>query len=68
MEYSNSRIREIAEEYIHHKRDRILICDRMTEGMTIEALAEKHDLSVTQVKRILKKNMEIIFRHLPKEG
>ena len=68
MEYSNSRIREIAAEYIHHQRDRELICDRLTEGMTIEAIAEKFDMSVSQVKRIIRKNMEIIYRHLPKEN
>ena len=64
MEYSNSRIREIAAEYIHHRRDRDLICDRLTEGMTIEAIAGKYDMSVSQVKRIIRKNTEIIFRKM----
>ncbi len=66
MEYSNSRIREVAAEYIHHQRDRDLICDRLTEGMTVEALAEKYDISTSQTKRIIWKNSEIIFRHLEK--
>lgn len=66
MEYSNSRIRELAAEYIHHQRDRDLICDRLTEGMTVGALAEKYDISTSQTKRIIWKNSEIIFRHLEK--
>ena len=68
MEYSNSRIREIAAEFIHHQRDRELICDRLTEGMTIEALAGKYELSVSQVKRIILRNSDIIFRHIEKKA
>ena len=68
MEYSNSQIREIAGEYIHHQRDRDLICDRLTEGLTIEALAGKYELSVSQVKRIIMRNSDIIFRHIAKKG
>ena len=66
MEYSNSAVREIAAEYIHHKRDRELICDRLTEGMTIEALAGKYELSVSQVKRIILRDSDIIYRHIEK--
>lgn len=64
MEYSNSQIREIIEEYIHDQRDRDLLCERLINGVTLEKLAEIFDLSVSQVKRIIWKNSEIIFRHL----
>lgn len=67
MEYSNSQIREIIGEYIHSERDRRVMTRRMIDNITIERLAEEHELSVSQVKRIIKKNMDVIFRHMPKK-
>ena len=64
MEYSNSRMTEIIEEYIHDKRDRSIMTERMIDNKTIEKLAEDHELSVSQVKRIIKKHWDTIFRHL----
>ena len=64
MEYSNSRIREIIGEHIHSERDRKLLCKRFIDGLTIDRLAEEFELSVSQVKRIIWKDSEIIFRNL----
>ena len=66
MEYSNSRIRKIIEEYIHDEKHRRLMARRLIDNVTIDGLAEEFDLSVSQVKRIIWKNSEIIFRHLEK--
>ena len=66
MEYSNSRIREIIGEYIHDEKHRKLMARRMIDNVTIERLAEEFDLSVSQVKRIIRKDSEIVFRHLKK--
>ena len=66
MEYTNTRIREIIAEYIHSERDREILCKRYIDGLTIERLSEETELSVSQVKRILWKNSEIIFRKLEK--
>lgn len=65
MEYTNSRVREIIAEYIHHDRDRHIMVRRLVDKKTIEALAEEFSLSVSQIKRIIKKNSETIFRHFP---
>lgn len=65
MEYSNSQIREIIAEYVHSQRDREILCRRLIDGVTIERLAEEFDLSVSQTKRIIWKNQEIVFRHIP---
>lgn len=65
MEYSNSQMNEIIAEYIHDEKHRTLMTRRMIDNITIERLAEEQELSISQVKRIIKKNMEIIFRHLP---
>ena len=64
MEYTNSRIREIIGEHIHSERDRKILERRLIDGVTFEKLAEEQELSVSQVKRIIWKNAEIIFRHL----
>ena len=66
MEYSNSRIREIIGEYIHDEKHRKLMARRLIDNVTIDRLAEEFDLSVSQVKRIIWKDSEIIFRHLEK--
>ena len=64
MEYTNTRIREIIAEYIHSERDRAILERRLIDGITFEKLAEEFELSVSQVKRIIWKGSETIFRHL----
>lgn len=64
MEYSNSQIRKIIEEWIHNSRDRIILFDRLIDGMTFEQIAVKHDMSVRQIKNIVYKLQEQLFKHL----
>ena len=64
MEYSNSRMIEIVKDYIHHSRDRRIMLHKYVEGDTLEKIAEDFDLSVSQVKRIIRKNSDIVFRHM----
>ena len=66
MEYTNSQIREIIAEHIHSERDRAVMEDRLINGMVLEKLAEKYELSVSQVKRIIWKHSQEIFRHVRK--
>lgn len=66
MEYTNTQIREIIAEHIHSERDRRILERRLIDGLTFEKLAEEQELSVSQVKRIIWKGSEIIFRHLKK--
>jgi Sigma-70, region 4. len=66
MEYSNSQIRDLIAEYVHSLRDRQVLCRRLIDGATIDALAAEFDLSPSQVKRIIRKNEEALFKHLPK--
>lgn len=63
-DYSNSHITELINEYIHSERDRNILTDRFVNGYTFERLAEKHDMSVSQVKRIVKKADTILLKHL----
>lgn len=64
MDYSNSEISRLIDEYIHSERDRAIMKDRLINGMVYEGLAEKYDLSVSQVKRIVYKMQMLLFKHL----
>ena len=63
-EYTNSEIISLIVERIHKIRDRQILYDRFVPGLTFEQLAEAHDLSVRQVKRIVYKGQDKIFRLL----
>ena len=67
MNYTNSRIRELIAEYIHSERDRKILERRLIDGLTFERLAEEFDMSVSQMKRIIKKDSRELFRHIPAE-
>ena len=60
----NSDIKEAIEEYIHSERDRAVLLDRLVNGLTFEKLGERHDLSEIQVKRIVYKYSDSVYRHL----
>lgn len=65
MDYTNSRIRELIAEYVHNERNRKLLERRLIDGITFEKLAEEFELSVSQVKRIIMKESDTLFRHVP---
>lgn len=60
MEYTNSGMVRLIDEYIHSERDRAILKRRLIDGITYESLAEEFDLSVSQIKRIVYK-ADIIF-------
>lgn len=64
MDYTNSRIREVIAEHIHNERDRKILERRLIDGITFERLAEESGLSVSQVKRIVWKGSETVFRKM----
>ena len=64
MDYTNSQIRDLIAEHIHSERDRGILERRLIDGVTFERLAEEHELSVSQVKRIIWKGSETVFRQL----
>lgn len=63
IEYSNSEITKIINEYIHNERNRKLLLRRYVDGITLESLAEEFELSVRQVKNIIYKNEDVILEH-----
>jgi DNA-directed RNA polymerase specialized sigma24 family protein len=65
MEYTNSQIRELISEYIHSERDRAVLNRRLVDGLTFERLAEEFDMSVRQVKNIVYRLQDELFKHMP---
>lgn len=63
MDYSNSHISEIIDEWIHSERDRAILKRRLVDGIVYDKLAEEFDLSVRQIKKIVYKAEDVIFRH-----
>ena len=64
IEYTNSKISEVIDEYIHSQRDRSILKSRYIDGLTQEALSEKYELSVKRIRDIIYKSEVIIFKHL----
>ena len=64
IEYTNSQIRALIDEHIHSERDRKILKRRLIDGICYEPLAEEFGLSTVQVKRIIYKGQNRIFRHL----
>ena len=60
----NNDIKNAIEEYIHSSRDRAVLLDRLVNGLTFEKLGERHELSEIQVKRIVYKYTDNVYKHL----
>jgi hypothetical protein len=64
IEYSNSEISKVIDEYIHNQKHRDVMKRRYIDGILQEPLAEEYNISVRQVQNIIYKNENIIFKHL----
>ena len=64
MDYTNSQILDAIREHIHSERDRMILARRLVDGIGIEKLGEEFDLSPRQIKNIIYKNEDILFRHI----
>ena len=64
MEYTNSQIGKIIDEHIHSQRDREILKRRLIDGVCYEPLAEEFDLSTVQVKRIVYREQNRLFRYV----
>lgn len=67
MEYANSELAHIIDEYIHSERDRTILRLRFLDGTTYERIAEKVDMSPRQIQNIIYKHEKILFEYLRKK-
>ena len=58
FDIANSEIDYLIDQWIRSERDRLILKDRLINGMTFERLAEKHDMSVRQIQNIVYKSMD----------
>ena len=58
FDISNSEIDYLIDQWIRNERDRVILKDRLINGMTFERLAEKHGMSVRQIQNIVYKSMD----------
>ena len=61
---TNNEIRAVIDEYIHKERDRAIMKRRLCDGKTYEVLAEEFKMSVRQIKTIVYKSQETLFKHI----
>ena len=59
-----SQVEFLIDEWIFSERDRRILKRRLLDGVCFEPLAEEFDLSVRQVKKIVYKSQDRIFRHI----
>ena len=61
---SRSDLSAAIDEWIFSERDRAILKRRLLDGITFESLSDEFDLSVRQIKRIVYKAEDKLFRHI----
>lgn len=63
--FTNSKINEVIDEYIHSARDREILRRRLIDGETYQEIADSMMLSSRTVRAICSRLQAKVFRHLP---
>ena len=61
---SNQQIAEAIDMWIHSERDRKILKRRLIDGICYEPLAFEFDMSVRQIKNIVYKAEQKLFKHI----
>lgn len=61
---STSQISELIDEWIFSKKSRRILKMKLLDDETYEVIAEETDMSVDQIKRIVKKGVDTLKCHL----
>lgn len=61
---SRSQVAHLIDEWIFSERDRKILKRRLLDGICYEPLAEEFGLSVRQIKTIVYKGEDKIYRHV----
>lgn len=67
MDLCRSEMERLIDEWIigrNAERDRCILKRRLIDGITYEKLAEEFNLSVRQVKNIVYRSQEKLYRHI----
>lgn len=63
-DYSRTELTEAIDEWILNEKHRAILKRRLIDGICFEPLAEEFDMSPRQIKRIVYKAQETLFRHI----
>lgn len=64
IEYANSKMAQIINEYVHSERDREILLDRYINDYSYMQLFNKYDLSVRRIQTIdYKFRQNILLKH-----
>ena len=67
-EYSRTEMEKMIDEWVifnrHSERNRKILKRSLLDGICYEPLAEEFDMSVRQIKNIVYKSQEQLFKHL----
>ena len=63
IEISRSQLTELIDEWILNEKHRKVLYRRLIDGVTYEKLADEFNMSVRQIKNIVYKGENVIFRH-----
>jgi hypothetical protein len=61
---SRTDIENLIEEWIHNERNRKILKRRLIDGILFDDLSAEFNLSVQQIKTIVYRGTDTIFRHL----
>lgn len=61
--YSNYRVSQVIDEYIHNARDREILRDKLVDDVTYDALAGKYGLTYERVKVIVKEGRRTLDQY-----
>ena len=63
-DYSRTELTQAIDEWILNQKHRDILKSRLIDGYTFERLSEMYDMSPRQIKRIVYKAQETLFRHI----
>lgn len=64
MNYTNTEIKHLIDEYLHSERHREIMKRRLIDGLTYAELAEEFNYSTRQMQRIVYKLQNELFKRL----
>ena len=63
-DYTNSQISSVIDEHVHSERDRSILKRRLIDGICYEPLSEEFGMSVRQIKNIVYKLQDRLFKYI----
>ena len=63
-DYSRTELTEAIDEWILNQRHRAILKSRLIDGLTYDELSEMYYMSPRQIKRIVYKSQDVLFRHI----